>query len=279
MSKINSKPKRLVSAGRLVAIGTLAATALGGVAQADSTETWTTGDAQGHLLLAAAGEGGEGGEGEGGGANLAPEVSLMRDLGFMTGHLRAGLALYEAGDLKAAKTHMGHPIEEKYDAVAAPLQERGFGDLKARLIAMSAAVENEASIEEVSNLFDEVIAGVDQVRNESPGTPANQLMGLAELTRVAADEYQLAINSDGSVKNLHEYQDSWGFLRTVEREAEKWAMNDDAGIAGAAQKILQQVEAVSPAYGDLQGNDIRIPDSNLIYGAAARMELAIIAAN
>ena len=72
-------------------------------------------------------------------------------------------------------------------------------------MALSAAVENEA--------------GVDQVRNESPRAPADQLMGLAELTRVAADEYQLAINSDGSVKNLHEYQDSWGFLRTVERGA------------------------------------------------------------
>jgi hypothetical protein len=183
-------------------MGTLATTALGGASQADSTEIWTTGDSQGYILLAAAGEGGEGGEG---GANLAPEVSLMRDLGFMTGHLRAGLALCEAGDFKAAKTHMGHPIKEKYGAVAKPLQERGFGDLKARLMALSAAVENEA--------------GVDQVRNESPRAPADQLMGLAELTRVAADEYQLAINSDGSVKNLHEYQDSWGFLRTVERGA------------------------------------------------------------
>jgi hypothetical protein len=38
-------------------------------------------------------------------------------------------------------------------------------------------------------------------------------------------------------------------------------MNDDAGIAGAAQKFLQQIEAVSPAYRDLQGNDTgyRIP--------------------
>ncbi|GHC23809.1 hypothetical protein GCM10008094_13340 [Aidingimonas halophila] len=201
----------------------------------------------------------------------------MRDLGFMTGHLRAGMALYEAGDLEAAKTHMGHPIEEKYDAVAAPLKERGFEDLKDRLMALSAAAEDEAEVEEVRRLFDDVIAGVDDVRADSPGTPADQLMGLAALTRVAADEYDVAIADDGSIENLHEYQDSWGFLRTVEREATQWAEIDDAEIADAANRFLEQIDAVETVFGDLQGNDIETPDSSLIYGAAARMELAVIA--
>jgi hypothetical protein len=294
MTTSDIKPRRIVTACRLVALGTLAATTLGGVAHAGTdTATWSTTEAPGQLLLAAAaddqkslaahaeggegGEGAEGAEGGEGGSALSSEVSLMRDLGFMTGHLRAGMALYEAGDLKAAKTHMGHPIEEKYDAVAEPLQKRGFGSLKARLVSLSTSVEDGASVEKVRRLFDEVIAGVDDVRKNSPGSPGDQLMGLAALTRVAADEYRVAIADDGSIRNLHEYQDSWGFLRTVEREAKRWAANDDAGIAAGANKILEQVNVVKSAYGDLQGSGIKTPDSNLIYGAAARMELAVIA--
>jgi len=285
MTRSDLKPRRIVSACRLVALGTLAATTLGVTAHADSETTkWSTTGAPGQFLLAAVAgneqpraaqaEGGAGGEG---GLTESSEVSLMRDLGFMTGHLRAGMALYEAGDLKAAKTHMGHPIEEKYDAIAEPLQNCGFGNLKDRLIALSIGVEGEASVEKIRSLFDDVIAGVDDVRKNSPGTHADQLMGLAALTRVAADEYRVAIADDGSIKNLHEYQDSWGFLKTVELEASRWGADDNADIAGAANKILEQVNAVKTAYGDLQGNGIKTPDSNLIYGAAARMELAVLA--
>lgn len=67
-----------------------------------------------------------GGEGEDAGDGTPPKISLLRDLGYMTGHMRAGLALCQAGGLAAARTHMGHPIAEKYDAVAKELDEIGF---------------------------------------------------------------------------------------------------------------------------------------------------------
>ncbi len=111
--------------------------------------------------------GGEGeGEGEGGGASVDPEVALLRDLGFMTGHLRAGLALYEQGDLEAAKTHIGHPIQEKYEAVAGTLDERGFSGLREQMTALIEAAEGSADYEEVQQSFDDIVATVDQVRAE-----------------------------------------------------------------------------------------------------------------
>ena len=136
----------------------------------------------------------------------------------MEGHLRAGLALYEAGDLKAAKTHMGHPIEEKYDAVAAPLEEMGKGALRDRIEAIARAAEAEAPLSEVTKAYDAAVAVMNEVRGGM--TPADQVMGLAALTRVAGAEYTVAVKG-GEVSNLHEYQDSLGlFARGRGRGAE-----------------------------------------------------------
>ena len=144
-------------------------------AAADSRDSGTEKPAEPHTVLAqASGEGaasaeseasapavegegaatGEGeGEGEGGGAG-DQEQALQRDMSFIEGHMRAGLALYEAGDLAAAKTHMGHPITEKYGAVEAPLAERGFGRLRDQIIAVATATQAEAPFAEVRAAFD-----------------------------------------------------------------------------------------------------------------------------
>ena len=298
MADSSQKPRRVVSARRIVALGTVAATAFATAASTSPAGAAGAGPAD-HLILAAGeGEGeaaavGEGGgEGEGGGgasggegegegavAGLPAEVAFLSDLGFMTGHLRAGMALYEQGTLDEAKTHMGHPIEEKYDAVAGELEARGFGGLRDQIVALSAAAESEADVGEVRPLFDTVIATVEEVRAASPGGARDQLRALAALTRIAAQEYEVAIAEDGSVGNLHEYQDSWGFLRTVEVEAGQFAESGDAAIAQAGANILEQIRATDAAFGDLSGAGIPLPDPSIIYGAAARMELAALAAN
>jgi hypothetical protein len=238
------------------------------------------GEGEGEGEGAASGGEGEGeGEGEGAGAGLAPEVAFISDLGFMTGHLRAGMALYEQGVLDEAKTHMGHPIEEKYDAVAGELEARGFGGLREQILALSGAAESEADPAEVRALFETVIATVGDVRAASPGGARDQLLALAALTRTAAAEYDVAIADDGSVGNLHEYQDSWGFLRTVEAEAERLATSGDAAVAEAGTRILEQVRVTDAAFGDLAGANIPSADPSILFGAAARMDLAAMAVN
>lgn len=225
-------------------------------------------------LVQASGEGeaSAGGEGEGeGAAGLAPATAFLSGLGFMEGHIRAGLALYEAGDLEAAKTHMGHPIEEKYDAVADRLAELGLDGMKSDLEALAAATEAEKPFAEVASLFDGVHAGIEQARAEY--TPAEQVDGLIALTRVAGDEYKVAV-AGGEVSNLHEYQDSWGFLRTIEHEAREMAESDDPAVADVGAAILEQVEATGAAYGDLQGEGSFRMEPSILYGAAARMDLA-----
>ena len=283
----NDRP-RLVNARRistltgvvaLTAAGVLAATGAYAEGEGDAAEHRSTisaeaeGEGEGHSAApdTVSGEGEGEGEGEGG-ASADPDVALLTGLAFMEGHVRAGLALYEAGDLAAAKTHMGHPIEEKYEAVEEALEQSGHGQLEDQIAALAAATEAEADLSEVQARFAEMRETMEAVRATYPAD--KQVESLVALTRIAGEEYSAAIGDDQSVTDLHEYQDSWGFLRVVEAEATQMAEGDDAALAKVAQTLLEQVDATRAVYGDLQGEGSFDADAQVIYGAAARMELA-----
>ena len=223
------------------------------------------------------------GESEGGSSDGADDVTFLRDLGFMTGHMRAGMALFQDGDVKAARTHMGHPIKEKFGAVEERLEDIGKADLRADIEALAAATEEGTDPARVRDLFDTVIDKVGSARTAALDEAASgtasartRLLSLAELTRIAAEEYAVGVKG-GRIANLHEYQDSWGFLRTVEAEAAELAQDGNAEVAKAATRIAALVSELDAAYGDLQGRGDMTMDASLLHGAAARMELAALA--
>lgn len=223
------------------------------------------------------------GESEGGNSDGADDVTFLRDLGFMTGHMRAGMALFQDGDVKAARTHMGHPIKEKFGAVEERLEDIGKADLRADIEALAAATEEGTDPARVRALFDTVIDKVGSARTAALDEAASgtasartRLLSLAELTRIAAEEYAVGVEG-GRIANLHEYQDSWGFLRTVEAEAAELAQDGNAEVAKAATRIAALVSELDAAYGDLQGQGDMTMDASLLHGAAARMELAALA--
>ncbi|SLN52988.1 hypothetical protein [Roseisalinus antarcticus] len=268
---------RAVAARRMIGLTTAATTALVGlsaVAGSPDRGSWGAGDDR--LTLAqASGEGGgvTGGEVEGegeGGGMVDLDQGLQRDLSFMEGHIRAGLALYEEGDLQAAKTHMGHPIKEKYGAVSEPLAELGYSRLRDQIEAIAAATEAEAPFSEVQAAFDTARATIEEVRAEI--SPQDQMLGLAALLRVAGDEYTVAVNG-GEISNLHEYQDSWGFVQVVEAELRQLTRNDDEALAAAGANGLDYLGQTEAAFGDLQGRGEIALDPSLLYVAAARVEL------
>jgi len=236
-----------------------------GVGKAHAADDEGEGEGEG---AAAEGEG----EGAAHGAEGGDVVALLTGLAFMEGHIRAGLALYEEGDFAAAKTHMGHPIEEKYEAVEAQLERSGHGVLEEQIAALAAATEDQADLTEVKALFSNVRETMEAVRTDH--SAEQQVASLIGLTRIAGAEYTAAVADDGSVSDLHEYQDSWGFLRVVETEATQMAESDDEILASVARVFLDQVALTAQIYGDLQGNGTFDTDPSVIYGGAARMELA-----
>ncbi|QEW29920.1 hypothetical protein [Roseovarius indicus] len=278
MAQNKSVQPRRVVARRISTLGGLAALSAAGAIAPDLAAAGDLRNDGTYLLAQAEGEGeGEasaGGEGEGEGASsLDPDIAFLSGLSFIEGHICAGLALYEAGDLEAARTHVGHPIEEKYDAVAEELEEQGLSRLRGEIEALAAAAEARADYAELEALFAKVRATHEEARANY--TPAQQVAGLVALTRTAGDEYTVAVKG-GEVSNLHEYQDSWGFLRVVETEAGQMTDSDDPAVADVAAALLEQVAATEAAYGDIQGEGDFEMDPSIIYGAAARMELAAL---
>lgn len=280
---------RVVAARRMLTLTTAATTAVVGFSAAAESQDIGTWQPDGnHIVLAQAsvesenvvtaeGQGesaATSGEGEGeGGGSVHPEQALQRDISFMEGHMRAGLKLYEAGDLVAAKTHMGHPIEEKYGAVADPLADRGFERLRQQIEAVAAATEAEAPFADVQEAFDAAHATTEEVR--AGMSPRDQMLGLAALTRVAGDEYTVAVDG-GEISNLHEYQDSWGFLRVVETQLSQMVESDDSAMAAAGKEALGYLSATDAAFGDIQGDGPMELNPSLLYGAAARIELVAL---
>jgi len=269
MAEDTDKPRRVVTVRRNLTLGAMAAAMAGSAVHAAAVTPMTADTPGWHQKAAGEGEGE--GEGEGGAAAMDPDVRFLRDLSFIEGHLRAGLALYRAGDLTAAKTHMGHPIKEKYDAVAERVQAEGRGELKAQIVALADAAEAGKDAAEVAAQFDLVKVMIDEMRGAS--APKKQIMGLIALTRIAGDEYTVATEG-GSISNLHEYQDSWGFMQVVADEVDALAASGDATVAGVADKLKGYVAATDAVFGDLQGQGDFTLDSGVLYGAAARMELA-----
>lgn len=269
----NTIKPRVITVRRMLNLTTTATTIVVGLSAAATAQDIGTGHTDdGYVVLAqASGEGAAAsGEGEGGGGGGDPEQALQRDMSFMEGHMRAGLELYEAGDLAAAKTHMGHPIEEKYGAVADALADRGFDRLRQQIEAVAAATEVEVPFAEVKDAFDAAHATMKEVRAEL--SPRDQMLGLAALIRVAGDEYTVAV-AGGEISNLHEYQDSWGFLRVVETELEQMAASDDSAVSEASQEALEYLTTTDAAFGDIQGEGEMTLNPSILYGAAARIEL------
>jgi len=278
----NTTKPRAVAARRMLTLTTAATTAVVGFSAAAETQDIGTWQLNGnHIVLtqasgegggegaAMSGEGAASGEGEGGSAG-DPEQTLQRDMSFMEGHMRAGLKLYEAGDLAAAKTHMGHPIEEKYGAVADPLADRGFDRLRKQIEAVAVSTEAEAPFADVKDAFEAARATMEEVR--AGMSPRDQMLGLAALIRVAGDEYTVAVEG-GEISNLHEYQDSWGFLRVVQTELEQMEASKDDALAHVAEESLAFLKFTDAAFGDIQGQGEMTLDPSILYGAAARIEL------
>ena len=155
------------------------------------------------------GEGGEAGEGEGG--EGVESLPLPNRLAFMSGHVKAGLALYRAGAPDAAAPHLLHPVSESYEGERAGLDELGFDP--ALFEAVSAALEAGQSAEEIEPQLAAAEANLSEVADAAGGNPAEIIQYLME---VLADEYTIAI-TDGAVSDPGEYQDAWGFA-VVARE-------------------------------------------------------------
>lgn len=303
MTKDSPKPRRLVTAHRVLALGASAALLGTSAAAAPMSPVWSapqspvhrvSGDGEGEgdsaqVAVEAEGEGdearveaegegegtsaeaeGEGdavvaappeGEAEGGGAGPEAGVIQSRELLEVDGLLRAAIALRDAGETEAADAMIEEAAEKAEHDLSAPLADTLYAAIKA--LKGSGAAPVFAPVQ-------------DEIAQElAAAAPRDHLTALPMALRAAAELYGAAI-SDGAVSDKGKYLEAYGLFGAVRADVEALAAGGEGAVAALAGEMLAQVDAAAPAFGGPDGTGIATPEASLLYGAAARMELAAL---
>ncbi len=200
------------------------------------------------------------------------DVAYLTQIGLMRGHLWVGHQLYLNDLPLMAETHMKHPKAELYSTLIDAFEVRGVAGFAKPLGQLADRVGARAPLEEVQAAYEQLqaqITACEQGANvNSAGTVAQVI---AALLRTAGDEYAIGVVA-GTVDNLHEYQDAYGFTEI----AKLWARSpafaaDDQSVAVAAgiQDILDELAPMWPGLapkGSLEFSAAQL------YDAAARVE-------
>ncbi|OYX44966.1 MAG: hypothetical protein B7Z02_02700 [Rhodobacterales bacterium 32-67-9] len=227
------------------------------------------------LWLAQATEGGEGGEGGEAGASAGGDevVEFLTDLGLIEGHLRAGVALYRAGLADQAATHMKHPQDEIYDELSYHIADFGAEGFAEQLTALAGAVEAGAPVETVDAALADVLREIAEAREHANASEAAEAQAMVAILRQAADEYAEGVK-DGTVTELHEYQDAWGFVEVAREQAVHMAGEDDAVEKAFGEKAVAALDEAREALPDVSPEGKTLGDASILHSAAAKIELA-----
>jgi hypothetical protein len=277
MAKDKEAPVRIVAARRWSSL-TVAGAAVGLVVAGAAGQAAAGGDnAPGpEKLWLAQAEGGEGGEGGEAGALASSgdeAADLLNAFAQIEGHLSTAMALFAAGDSHGEHPHFGHPKAEIYEPIEHKLEEKGLPGFEAELEALAAAAAEGKPAAEVEAAHAAVLARIEAARATLAASPKSQLTAVMLLVRKAAEEYGEGVK-DGTVAELHEYQDAWGFVQAAGAAVDRLAASEDAAVKEAAAKARAALDELAPALPGVVPEGKIAGDAGLLSAAAAKIELA-----
>jgi hypothetical protein len=222
------------------------------------------------------GEGGEGGEGSGNAADAGDTVAYFTQLSLIRGHLFVGMELYRQGEVEHAKTHMKHPQDEIYASLLPAIKARKHDDFGHELDELSELVEDRASLKKAMGEFGEIEDAIDDAWEDSDDvTLGTRLKVVHQLVKTAADEYAEGVK-DGAVVNGHEYQDAWGFVQIAKQIVAALPAAERAKAPEAVDTIMAQLTTLDGAWPSVVPPARVATDASVLYGAAARIEIATL---
>ena len=217
-----------------------------------------------------------GGEGEGLATDVDPatdDAAFLTQLGLIRGHLWVGMELFRAGHLDQARTHAKHPEDELYADLKPAFAARGLEAIDAELGALAQAVDQGADGDTVEAAYEALLAALSRAEDATQASPAVWLQATVNLVRTAGVEYELAVDENGLVVNAHEYQDALGFVKIADQITAR--QQGDHGVEAAVAEIRPLIDALYPAWPELvPPEQVEFTPAQL-YGAAARIELAV----
>jgi len=169
---------------------------------------------------------------------------------------------------------MKHPSDELYADLEPALAARSQKGFAPSLDKLASAVETGAPVAEVEQAFAAVLADIDQARAAAGELP-DELRALTELIRTAADEYGAGVK-DGKVADPHEYQDAWGFTQAAKSQLAKLSEADRKRLGASYDQIAGELNKLDGAWPALVPPDKVGTDASMLYGAAARIEIAAL---
>ncbi|MDZ8069655.1 MAG: hypothetical protein RMY64_29285 [Nostoc sp. DedQUE08] len=142
-------------------------------------------------------------------------VSYMRALGLMRGHLIVGKELLDQGTPDQAESHLGHPVNELYHEVEEPLKSNGVPQFKESLEKLYDIAKYQPASPQVKTNYDDSIMGINKALQALPKgnlqSPKFVLQVIHEMLKVLEVEYKSGIVK-GKISERIEYQDSRGFV-------------------------------------------------------------------
>lgn len=228
-----------------------------------------------HGAMEIAGEGGEGGEGVVSAEAIASDAAYLGQLAFIRGHLNVGVDLYRQGEQEASATHMKHPGDELYADLLPAMEARKASGFAEQLEALALAVTERRSLADVEAAYAALQEAITAAENAATAVNAEVLGDvILNLVRTAAAEYDIAVGEGGALENEHEYQDALGFVRVATQLLERLDGMTENKTAVAA--IRAQLDLITPIWPGLKAPARLETPPSVIYGAAGRIEFAIV---
>jgi hypothetical protein len=174
------------------------------------------------------------------------------------GHHRAAVERHGAGDRKAALKHAGHPAKEVLDSIRPELEQPSPETVQSLTRALAALPEaiRDGSHAEVGDAVSAAAAETRKaeaaVVGETSGTDAYKGSVIADLTAVAAHEYEEALDGKRIVRE-DEFQDGYGFIqeaqdlyRAIEPRVKAGSEHEAAEISEAFEKLEAAMPSGNP---------------------------------
>lgn len=143
---------------------------------------------------------------------LSPQFRLA----FISGHVAAGIFLYEAGRLSEASKHLMHPFSETHKTERVGLEREGL-DIEV-FKKISHSIQSGKKADQVTELLKKAEENLILVSNRLTVDHRKVIIFLLE---TSLREYKAGVPEGRIIANLGEYQDSWGFVVIAKQHAEK----------------------------------------------------------
>jgi hypothetical protein len=171
------------------------------------------------------------------------------------GHHRAALERHDADDRAGALKHADHPAKEVLDSIRPELEQPSpetVESLTKALEAVPAAIRDGSHADvraAVSSAAAETRKAEAAVVGEAAGSDAYRGSVIADLTAVAAHEYEEALDGE-KIARKDEFQDGYGFIQEAQglyREIESAVKAKAAEEAAEIAEAFEKLEAAMPS--------------------------------